>query len=84
MPRGLMLLSVLAIALSACAARGPKGNDTGGIIPWTPENERAAMAIAQANCRTYSKHAIITSTHRHYGDYITYTCQFDPPRYRHR
>ena len=25
---------------------GPKGNDTGGIIPWSPENERNAFEIA--------------------------------------
>ncbi len=29
---------------------GSKGNDTGGIIPWTPENERASFEIASAQC----------------------------------
>ena len=30
---------------------GPKGNDTGGIIPWSPENERDSFAIADGAMR---------------------------------
>ena len=30
---------------------GSKGNDTGGIIPWTPENERASFEIAASAMR---------------------------------
>lgn len=69
----------LALAVAGCGVHGPKGNDTGGIIPWSPENEAAAMTIAQDNCGRYSKLAFITSVHRQYGDYIAYQCRFDPP-----
>ena len=76
------LALALALTLPACAVYGPKGNDTGGIIPWSPENERAALAIAQANCAPHDKYAVIYSVSRRYGDYITYRCRFDPPRHR--
>jgi hypothetical protein len=72
----------LALMLTACGVYGPKGNDTGGIIPWSADNERAALAIAGDNCARYSKYPRITSVHRVYGDYIAYECRFDSPRYR--
>lgn len=61
---------------------GAKGNDTGGIIPWSPDNERAAFEIAQNNCGFWNKYAVATSIHRVPGDYIVYACQWDPPHYR--
>ena len=71
--------AALGLALAACGVYGPKGNDTGGIIPWSPENELAAMAIAESNCGGYGKFALITSVRRVYGDYIAYVCRWDPP-----
>lgn len=68
-----------AMLLSSCGVFGPKGNDTGGIIPWSPENEKNAFEIAQSNCGFFNKYAVATSIHRVYGDYIAYTCQWDPP-----
>jgi hypothetical protein len=59
---------------------GSKGNDTGGIIPWSPENEANAAQIAQDNCGFYNKFAVATSIHRVPGDYIGYICVWDPPR----
>jgi hypothetical protein len=59
---------------------GPKGNDTGGIIPWSPEAELAALDIAQRNCGRFGKFAAIRSVRRVYGDYIAYDCLWDPPR----
>ncbi len=59
---------------------GSKGNDTGGIIPWTPENEKNAFAIATANCKTWNKFPVPTSIHRIPGDYIAYQCVWDEPR----
>jgi hypothetical protein len=59
---------------------GHKSNDTGGIIPWTPENERDAFAIAEASCRWHNKYPLATSIHRVPGDYIAYACVWDPPR----
>ncbi|MEX2036174.1 MAG: hypothetical protein WEA28_13385 [Xanthobacteraceae bacterium] len=73
----------LGVMLASCAGvYGPKGNDTGGIIPWSQDNERMADMIAQDNCGRYRKYAVITTVHRTYGDYIGYDCRFDPPRRR--
>ena len=58
---------------------GPKGNDTGGIIPWSPENERNSYDIAAAQCARWNKFPVATSIHRQYGDYIGYKCVWDPP-----
>jgi hypothetical protein len=67
----------LGMTLPACAGvYGPKGNDTGGIIPWSPEAELAALSIANGNCNAFRKYAIITSMRRRYGDYIVYECRF--------
>jgi hypothetical protein len=65
---------------------GPKGNDTGGIIPWSPENERNSFEIASAQCRRWNKFPVATSIHRQPGDYIGYKCVWDPPAaaVRHR
>ena len=59
---------------------GINGNDTGGIIPWSPEAEANALDVAQANCSQFNKYAVITSVHRVYGDYIAYACWWHPPR----
>jgi hypothetical protein len=72
-------LMLAGLALASCGVVGAKGNDTGGIIPWTELNEEHAVDIAQANCRQYGKHAVATSIHRVYGDYIGYACQWDQP-----
>ena len=58
---------------------GPKGNDTGGIIPWSPENELMAFEIAQAQCGNYHKFAVATSITRGPGNYIAYKCVWDQP-----
>jgi hypothetical protein len=58
---------------------GPKGNDTGGIIPWTRDNELIAQQLAQENCGYYHKYAVPNSIHRVPGDYISYKCVWEPP-----
>jgi hypothetical protein len=55
-----------------------RGNDTGGIIPWSCENEAAAQAIAAAHCSYYGKYQRISSVHRQYGDYIAFNCLWNP------
>ena len=55
-----------------------QGNDTGGIIPWSPDIEPVARDRASMHCATYNKVAIITSVHRVYGDYIGFICAFPP------
>ena len=80
-----VLAAALAVALASCGVYGPKGNDTGGIIPWSEANEAMAMQLAQENCGYYQKYAVIRSVHRVYGDWISYECRWDPPgvvRYR--
>lgn len=73
----------LGVMLVSCAGiYGPKGNDTGGVIPWSPENEQMAHQIAQDNCGWYGKRAVLRSVHRVYGDYISYDCRFDRTRER--
>jgi hypothetical protein len=83
MKKRALVLAALCLALTSCVGvYGPKGNDTGGIIPWSPEAERNALNIAQANCSQFNKYAVITSVHRVYGDYIAYVCWWHPPRGR--
>jgi len=79
------LVAALSLTLVACGVYGPKGNDTGGIIPWSPANEQNALDIAQGNCSSYNRYAVITSIHRQYGDYISYLCRWypTPPSRRH-
>ena len=59
-------LSVVCLAADAVGVRRPgavvyRGNDTGGIIPWSCENEAAAQEFAGAFCARYGKFHRITS-----------------------
>ena len=54
------------------------GNDTGGIIPWSCENEAVARRVAASYCAQYRKYARITGVTRHYGDYISFNCLWSP------
>jgi hypothetical protein len=58
---------------------GAKGNDTGGIIPWSPENEKNSFEIASAQCARWNKFPVATSIHRRAGDYIAYKCVWATP-----
>jgi hypothetical protein len=76
-------LPFLAIAIGflagGCAGvSGVKWNDTGGIIPWTPENQHMAHSIASERCAQYDKYARITSVNSHPGDYIGFACVWSP------
>jgi len=57
---------------------GLVGNDTGGIIPWSCENEAMAPQITAAYCARWDKYPRITSVHRQYGDYIAFNCLWSP------
>ena len=89
MIKGLVAAGVLSVAMMSQAVAwndltnsvwGHKSNDTGGIIPWSPENEKNAFAIAEANCKWNGKYPVATSIHRVPGDDIAYKCVWDPPR----
>lgn len=73
-------LTALAIMLATPAGAGwfgtLRGNDTGGIIPWSPAAELTAVQQAEAHCATYNKVAVMQSVHRVYGDYIGFVCAF--------
>ena len=76
------LLSVMALLLLGAAARAQiyiyHANDTGGIIPWSCENEAIAQQVAAAYCARWDKYHRITSVHRQYGDYIAFNCLWSP------
>jgi hypothetical protein len=75
---GLALLSLGSAANAEYIGGGMRGNDTGGIIPWSCENEVAAREVAGAYCASWNKYARITSVHRMYGDYIAFNCLWRP------
>jgi hypothetical protein len=54
------------------------GNDTGGIIPWSCENEVLAPRAAAGYCARFNKYARITGVIRQYGDYISFNCLWAP------
>ena len=81
---GRMAALAALLMLANCGVYGPKGNDTGGIIPWSPIAEQQALDTAQADCGAYGKYAVITSVHREYGDYIAYSCSWRPVPASHR
>jgi len=74
-----------AVVLNSCAAYaglvvpgpGLTGNDTGGIIQWTPDVDLVYRDIAAAHCARWNRLAGITSVHRTYGDYIGFQCIYD-------
>ena len=74
------LLSALAFVLMGISAHAQiyRGNDTGGIIPWSVENELEAHQIAAEFCARWDKHHRITSVHRRYGDFIAFNCLWAP------
>jgi hypothetical protein len=74
------LLSALAFVLMGISAHAQiyRANDTGGIIPWSCENEAEAHLIAAAYCARWDKYHRITSVHRRYGDFIAFNCLWAP------
>jgi hypothetical protein len=71
----------VAMALTAGAAHAQyvaRGNDTGGIIPWSCESEVVAPELAGAYCARWGKFARITSVHRFPGQYIGFNCLWRP------
>jgi len=80
-----VIFAALIVALTLCpvgAANaglagsdpGVTGNDTGGIIPYSPEVSRIYRQIATDYCASWGRLSHITSVHRRYGDYIGFVC----------
>jgi hypothetical protein len=57
----------------------PWGNDTGGIIPYSPEFKAPAYrAMAADYCTHWGRLAQITSLPRHYRDFVGFVCMDRP------
>ena len=79
---------ISAIGISLLMAGGAQAqifhaNDTGGIIPWSCENEADAYQIAGAHCARFDKYPRITSVHRRFGDFIAFNCLWSPYKARY-
>lgn len=72
------LISIAAIGAAPANILGPgwgiTGNDTGGIIPYSPDIRRVYRQMAAAYCARWGRLSHITSVHRRYGDYIGFVC----------
>jgi hypothetical protein len=75
-----LLVGALGILLACCSGpgRGITGNDTGGIIPYSPDIDPGYREMADGHCARWGRLAHITSVHRKYGDYIGFSCIDDP------
>jgi hypothetical protein len=71
-----LAISGNGMAWAGFAGPGPgiTGNDTGGIIPYSPELEGVYPGMAEAYCARWARLSHITSVHRKYGDYISFVC----------
>jgi len=74
---------VVAFLLALGPAGGARaqvyqGNDTGGIISWSCENEAMAREIAADYCARWNKYPRITSVIRGYGNFIGFHCLWSP------
>lgn len=80
------LLIALGIALASSTAAfanggtftGPgywiTGNDTGGIIPYSPAVDATYKDMAADWCARWHRLSHVTSVHRVYGDYVSFVC----------
>jgi hypothetical protein len=51
------------------------GNDTGGIIPYSPDVKLVDYReMAASYCAHWRRLSHVTSVHRRYGDYVAFVC----------
>ncbi len=67
---------VMACGLAGCVGPGLTGNSTGGIIPWSPENQAVAREWAEQHCARYGEVAEMHRGIPRYGEYIAFNCVF--------
>jgi len=73
----LTALPAYAVNGETWSVLGINGNDTGGIIPWSPALRAFGYrAAAQSHCDGYHRVARVTSVHARYGDYVGFACEF--------
>jgi hypothetical protein len=70
----LAVICVGALPGSGCAVPPFQGNDTGGIIAWSPETHELRHQLAAEHCAYHNKTYQITSVRARYGDYIGFRC----------
>ena len=74
-------LVLVSLGAQAQVGMGPgwglTGNDTGGMIQWTPDVAYIYRDIAAEHCARWNRIARITSVHRWYGEYIGFKCMAD-------
>jgi hypothetical protein len=73
-----LVIGIGFLAAGCAGVNGVTSNDTGGIIPWTRENQQMAYSIASERCAQYDKYARITSVNAYPGDYIGFVCVWSP------
>jgi hypothetical protein len=83
----LLLPCVGGSAFAGAVVLGPgpglTGNNTGGIISYSPELEHGAYRKVAADwCARWDRLSHVTSVHRRYGDYIGFVC-IDRPNIIH-
>lgn len=80
MTRTVVVAMAMATLLCACAGPGPgiTGNDTGGIIPYSPAVNRVYRQLAADWCARWGRLSHVTSVHRRYGDYVSFVCMDRP------
>lgn len=78
-------IAVLTIGAGGAATAGfvgpypwIDGNDTGGIIPYSPAVEGIYRQMAADYCARWGRLSHVTSVHRQYGDYISFVCMDKP------
>jgi hypothetical protein len=78
--RGLLSVGILLLmGVSAHAQIAQmRGDDTGGSIPWSADNEMEAQHIAAEYCARWQKYHRITNIHRRNGDFIKFDCLWKP------
>jgi hypothetical protein len=71
-----LVLGGNSVASAGLAGPGPwiTGNDTGGIIPYSPAIARVYRQMAADYCASWGRLSHITSVNRRYGDYIGFVC----------
>lgn len=76
-----MIAAMMALGAGGTAHAGffdrypyVKGNDTGGIIPYSPAIERVYREMAAHHCARWGRLSHITSVDRHYGEYVSFVC----------
>lgn len=80
-----MMAAVIAVGAGGTANAGffhryPRviGNDTGGIIPYSPAIERVYRDMAADHCARWGRLSHITSVKRRYGEYVSFVCVDKP------